>query len=105
MRAMSKEDKRSIILRARVNEREHAMIRGRAERAKLTVSEYLREVALFYEFGSPFSVGTQPPDTYLAWHEWAAVQDAAGLKQSRCPRCGKYRYPQQPCFSLSQCPE
>ena len=31
----------------------------------------------------------------MAWHEWAEVQSKAGLKQKRCGRCGKYRFPQE----------
>lgn len=47
-----------------------------------------------------FSVGDQPPSTYLAWHEWARVQVAGGLRQQRCDVCGLWRFPQEKC-----CPE
>ena len=39
--------------------------------------------------------GDQPPQGYLAWHEWADVQHKAGLRQVECGRCGKWCYPQQ----------
>jgi hypothetical protein len=32
---------------------------------------------------------------YVAWHEWAAIQEKAGLRQSRCGICGLWRYPQE----------
>lgn len=100
------ETKRTLLLRTRVNKHEHSIIAARANLRGVTVAEYLREVALFYEVEPrEYRPGSLPPATYLAWHEWAKVQDAAGLKQTRCPRCGKYRYPQQPCRRLQECPE
>lgn len=39
--------------------------------------------------------GDQPPEGYLAWHEWAAVQHKAKLKQRECPKCGRWKYPQE----------
>jgi hypothetical protein len=44
-----------------------------------------------------FKRGDPAPDGYLAWHEWAAVQIAAGLKQRYCRRCKRYRFPQEKC--------
>lgn len=44
-----------------------------------------------------FKAGDQPPKSYLAWHEWAAVQTRAGLRQRRCPVCKLYNFPQETC--------
>ena len=45
-----------------------------------------------------FKAGDLPPDGYLEWHEWAAVQYAAGIRQSSCNRCDKWHTPQElPC--------
>lgn len=42
-----------------------------------------------------FEAGSPPPQGYIAWHEWAAVQGRAGLKQRRCPTCKLFRFPQE----------
>lgn len=42
-----------------------------------------------------YKPGDQPPDGYLAWHEWAEVQRKAGIKQSQCGKCGKWKTPQE----------
>ena len=42
-----------------------------------------------------FKPGDQAPEGYLAWHEWAEVQHKAGLRQKKCGRCGKWKYPQE----------
>lgn len=39
--------------------------------------------------------GDPPPSGYGDWHEWAAVQTKAGLKQDTCPVCGLYKFPQE----------
>lgn len=39
--------------------------------------------------------GDPPPAGYNDWHEWAKVQAKAGLKQERCGRCSKYKFPQE----------
>lgn len=44
-----------------------------------------------------FKPGDQPPDGYIAWHEWAKVQSNAGYRQRRCSECGKWRFPQEQC--------
>ncbi len=49
--------------------------------------------------------GTLPPEGYLQWHAWAKVQQKAGLRQKKCPRCGLYRYPQEPCRKDGVCPK
>jgi len=41
------------------------------------------------------AVGSQPPKGYIQWHTWAEVQHNAGLRQSRCAHCGKWKYPQE----------
>ena len=42
-----------------------------------------------------FKRGDPPPndESYLAWEEWAQVQYKAGLRQSQCGHCGKWRFP------------
>lgn len=40
-------------------------------------------------------VGSQPPKGYIQWHTWAEEQHKAGLRQSRCAHCGKWKYPQE----------
>lgn len=42
-----------------------------------------------------YKPGDQPPDGYLAWHEWADVQRKAGIKQEQCGECGLWRTPQE----------
>jgi hypothetical protein len=47
-----------------------------------------------------YAPGSQPPDGYLDWHEWARVQHKAGLDQRPCPKCDKWRFPQESCCGL-----
>ncbi len=42
-----------------------------------------------------YEVGDPAPSMYLDWHTWALVQHKAGLRQSQCPGCGKWKYPQE----------
>lgn len=42
-----------------------------------------------------FKAGDPAPSGYLDWHEWAQVQHKAGLRQVECPRCSKWKYPQE----------
>ena len=42
-----------------------------------------------------YAPGDPPPTGYNDWHEWAAVQEKAGLRQQKCEVCGKFRYPQE----------
>ena len=42
-----------------------------------------------------YTPGSQAPAGYLDWHEWAEVQHKAGLRQTECGRCGKWKYPQE----------
>lgn len=44
-----------------------------------------------------YRVGSQPPEGYVAWHEWAAAQAKGGLRQKQCPTCGLWRFPQEKC--------
>lgn len=48
--------------------------------------------------------GSQPPTGYVAWPAWAGVQHKAGLRQARCARRYKWRFPQEPCHKESVCP-
>lgn len=42
-------------------------------------------------------VGSQPPEGYVAWHEWAAAQAKGGLVQKQCPTCLLWKFPQEKC--------
>lgn len=42
-----------------------------------------------------YKPGDQPPEGYLAWHEWAEVQHKAGIKQVECGKCGLWKTPQE----------
>ena len=44
-----------------------------------------------------YRVGSQPPDGYIQWHEWAEAQAKGGLVQRQCPTCGLWRFPQEKC--------
>lgn len=44
-----------------------------------------------------YKVGDPPPEGYLARHDWARVQLRGGLRQRRCPKCMKWRFPQEAC--------
>lgn len=52
------------------------------------------ELACLLEQGD-YQPGDPAPVGYLAWHEWAEVQHASGLRQKECGRCGLWRYPQE----------
>lgn len=51
--------------------------------------------AVMLDFVPEFKPGDMPPDGYLAWHEWAEVQRAAGIKQVSCCRCCLWQTPQE----------
>lgn len=51
-----------------------------------------------------FKAGDLPPNSYIAWHEWAEVQRKAGIKQVRCTRCGLWRTAQEMCV-CTKCAE
>lgn len=42
-----------------------------------------------------YKPGDQPPEGYLAWHEWADIQRKAGIKQVECGTCGLWKTPQE----------
>jgi hypothetical protein len=44
---------------------------------------------------APYKAGDMPPEGYIEWQDWAEVQTNAGLKQSQCGHCGKFRFPQE----------
>jgi hypothetical protein len=46
-------------------------------------------------FITKFRGGDPAPKGYLEWHEWARVQLRSGLRQKPCPKCGKYKFPQE----------
>jgi hypothetical protein len=54
-----------------------------------------RKVGILSFSGGPYKAGDQPPIGYCDWMEWAEVQHKAGLRQRRCVKCDKYRYPQE----------
>lgn len=45
--------------------------------------------------GKKYNPGDMPPKGYLAWHEWADTQHKAGLRQTECGLCGKWKFPQE----------
>lgn len=47
--------------------------------------------------GKDYKPGDPKPDGYIERIEWARVQMAAGLRQTMCPKCGKWRFPQDRC--------
>ena len=49
----------------------------------------------FITFIPTFKAGDPPPSGYVAWHEWAKVQGRAGLRQRKCRRCDRYKFPQE----------
>lgn len=42
-----------------------------------------------------FKPGDPAPAGYLEWHEWARVQRKAGLRQTQCPVCARWKFPQE----------
>lgn len=42
-----------------------------------------------------YKPGDLPPEGYLQWHEWAEVQRKAGIKQTECPTCARWKTPQE----------
>lgn len=42
-----------------------------------------------------YKPGDPAPKGYLDWHEWARVQVKAKLKQKRCSRCSRWKFPQE----------
>lgn len=42
-----------------------------------------------------FRVGDPAPPGYLDWHEWAEIQYKGGLRQTVCPICAKWQFPQE----------
>lgn len=42
-----------------------------------------------------FQPGDFAPSGYCDWHEWAKVQMRAGLRQVRCSRCERFKFPQE----------
>jgi hypothetical protein len=53
--------------------------------------------------GRKYKPGEPPPDGYLQRQEWARHQRRAGLRQRKCPRCGRWRFPQE--FGKVNCKE
>ena len=53
-----------------------------------------------------YKVGDQPPwpDNFWDWMDWAEVQHKGKLRQTECPRCLKFRYPQESCMAEDVCP-
>lgn len=42
-----------------------------------------------------YEVGSPPPGGYISWHRWAEAQYKGGLRQSQCPVCGLWAFPQE----------
>lgn len=49
----------------------------------------------YLTFAGIYKPGDPAPAGYLDWHEWAAVQHKARLKQVSCGQCGLWKYPQE----------
>jgi len=45
--------------------------------------------------GGPYKAGDPAPEGYIDREEWADAQAKAGLKQVRCCRCSRWKFPQQ----------
>ena len=45
--------------------------------------------------GGPYKAGDPCPTGYIARQEWANAQHRAGLRQVRCGRCSRWKFPQQ----------
>lgn len=46
-------------------------------------------------FAGSYQPGDPPPPGYANWQAWAAVQQKAGLRQKRCARCARWKFPQE----------
>ena len=55
----------------------------------------MRSPAIYILFMPTFKAGDPAPSGYLEWHEWAAVQHKAGLRQKQCGRCLLWKFPQE----------
>jgi hypothetical protein len=44
---------------------------------------------------SRYAPGDPAPTGYIERHEWADVQDRAGLEQTQCAGCLRWWYPQE----------
>ncbi len=47
------------------------------------------------ECGRKWKAGDPPPEGSMDWHQWAGVQERAGIRQSQCRKCGLWCYPQE----------
>lgn len=45
-------------------------------------------------FSGDYKAGDPEPEGYLNWHAWAEAQHKAGLRQTQCPKCCLWKYPQ-----------
>ena len=41
--------------------------------------------------------GFQRPEGYVDWRDWAEAQKMHWLKQTQCPKCGLWNFPQEVC--------
>lgn len=49
------------------------------------------------ELMKEYPKGCPRPFGYAAFFDWAAAQFGHGLKQSRCPKCLRWTFPQENC--------
>lgn len=61
------------------------------------MSPCIRSKNCWVKVSGGYKPGDPPPICYADWHEWALVQAKAGLTQSKCPACGRWRFPQETC--------
>lgn len=64
------------------------------------------EFSAFLDIAGDFQPGDPCPTGHLDRYEWAEVQRKAGLKQTTCPTCGLWMFPQEfaECFPLHHDP-
>ena len=46
--------------------------------------------------GPCYAIDSDPPEGYLAWHQWAHdMTSIHKVKQRQCPRCKLWKFPQE----------
>ena len=54
-----------------------------------------KPLPIFLDVVEKFNPGDPAPCGYMAWHDWAAVQYRAGMRQRKCSACGRLGFPQE----------
>lgn len=66
-------------------------VKQRAEVQQVSKAAQQRRAEIIAEYPK----GCLPPSGYIAWFDWAEAQYKHGLRQSKCPRTGLYKFPQE----------